>query len=416
MHSVLQIFIVLLFLKMIVQFALEWINGQKVLASRGSVPEAFKSFIEQSTYDKSINYTLAKTHFSQFEIVYNALLLLGIIFSGILPQLFNYFRELFGTALWAEALNLLAMGLLLSIFSWPLEWYNQFRLEEKFGFNRTTYRLWIIDKLKGLLVGFILGAPLLCALLAFFKAFPETWWIWGFALFFIFQLVMVVVYPMWIMPLFNKFEDLPPGDLRKRLMNLGDRTGFHVQTIKVMDGSKRSTHSNAFFSGLGKFRRIVLFDTLVEQLEDEELEGVLAHEIGHYKRGHIPKMVLVSGIFSFLGFAALGWLAKAPWFYKAFGFAPDSGMVPALILFTLLSGLVTFWISPLMNILSRKHEYEADAFAADAIQKADPLIHALRKLHQKNLSNLTPHPIYSCVYYSHPTLIEREKALRLEVQ
>ncbi len=194
-------------------------------------------------------------------------------------------------------------------------------------------------------------------------------------------------------------------------MTLADRTGFKARTILVMDGSKRSGHSNAFFSGFGKFRRIVLFDTLIEQLNPVELEAVLAHEIGHSKLGHVLKMLTISVVLSFVGFAVLGWLAESPWFFEGFGFKTTSGIAPVLLLFSLLSGLATFWLIPLLNAFSREHEFEADAFAERTLQGSRALVRALRKLFEKNLSNLTPHPIYSKVYYSHPTLIERERAL-----
>jgi STE24 endopeptidase len=221
---------------------------------------------------------------------------------------------------------------------------------------------------------------------------------------------MLVLYPKLILPLFNKLTPLPEGELKTRLLTLGDRTGFRAKTIEVMDGSKRSGHSNAFFTGFGRFRRIVLFDTLIAQLTPEELEAVVAHEIGHYRRGHIPKMLLVSAVTMLGGFAVIAWLARSSWFNLAFGFPPGE-LAPAFLLFGLLSGLVTFWFSPLTNLLSRKHEYEADAFAREAVGGAAPMVGALRKLAQKNLSNLTPHPWFSGFYYSHPTLVERERAL-----
>jgi STE24 endopeptidase len=229
---------------------------------------------------------------------------------------------------------------------------------------------------------------------------------------------MVVAYPMFIMPLFNKLEPMEAGELKDRLFALADRTGFKAQTILVMDGSKRSGHSNAFFSGFGRFRRIVLFDTLIEQMNHEQLEAVLAHEIGHYKLGHIPKMIVLSAVTTLGMFALLGWLASADWFVQAFSFEllPDGSVpfVPVLLLFMLLSGLLTFWLSPLTSRWSRKHEYEADAFARDAMGTPTPLSEALRKLHKENLSNLTPHPLYSAFHYSHPTLVEREASLFAE--
>jgi STE24 endopeptidase len=219
-----------------------------------------------------------------------------------------------------------------------------------------------------------------------------------------------VLAPVLIMPLFNKFTPLPEGSLRERLMALARRTGFKAQSVQVMDGSKRSRHSNAFFTGFGKFRKIVLFDTLIQQLSEPELEAVLAHEIGHYKKKHIVRFLVLSAALSLGAFYVLAFLARQGWFYEAFGFHAGN-LAVALLLFGLLSGLVSFWLSPVFNFWSRRYEYQADAFAAAAVNQPDSLIGALRKLNEKNLSNLTPHPLYSGFYYSHPTLPEREGAL-----
>ena len=222
---------------------------------------------------------------------------------------------------------------------------------------------------------------------------------------------------MIIMPLFNKLSALEEGSLKDRLIDLSDRAGFKAKTIQVMDGSKRSGHSNAFFTGFGKFRRIVLYDTLIDQLSEEELEAVLAHEIGHYKKGHIPKMIAISALMMLLAFWIIDLLISSSLFYESFGFSPIifgeiGNLGVALLLFSLLGGLVTFWTSPVFNSMSRKHEYEADAFARDAVGDWKPLSQALRKLSEKNLSNLNPHPLYSGFHYSHPTLLERERAMR----
>jgi STE24 endopeptidase len=225
-----------------------------------------------------------------------------------------------------------------------------------------------------------------------------------------FQFLLAVLAPVWILPLFNKFSPLPEGSLHDRLLDLARRTSFQAKSIQVMDGSKRSRHSNAFFTGFGRFRKIVLFDTLVGQLVEPELEAVLAHEIGHFKKKHVPKMLVAAAMGSLAGFYILSWLTQQAWFFQAFGFT-SRGLASALLLFGLLSGVVTFWFSPIVHWWSRRFEYQADAFAAQTMQECHSLIGALRKLSQKNLSNLTPHPVYSTVYYSHPTLFERERAL-----
>jgi len=410
MNMILVIFVGLLLLKLSVELGLDRLNYNHVRNAAGPVPEAFSEFIDQETYDKSISYTLAKNRFGVVDTLFEAALLAAIMLSGLLPWLYGGIEDVLGRALWAQALNLFAIVVLLDIPSLPLEWWAKFRLEERFGFNKSTIKLWITDKIKGFFVSLLLGFPLLCLLLWLVEL--PLWWLWAFLVFFGFQALMLIIYPQFIMPLFNKFEPLKEGDLRRRLMALADRTGFRARTILVMDGSKRTGHSNAFFTGFGKFRRIVLYDTLMEQLEPEELEAVLAHEIGHYKLGHILKMMALSAIFILLGFRILAWLMNHSWFYTGFGFSADSGLAPALLLIGLLAGLVTFWLNPLVNHWMRHHEYEADAFARESMKDGRQLISSLRKLHEKNLSNLTPHPAFSRFYYSHPTLLERENALR----
>ncbi len=410
MNYVLITFLILLLIKVCTELWLESLNTKHVKSHSGAVPDSFKEFIDKKTYDKSVAYTLAKTKFGVIESLYDNIILVLIILLGVLPFMFGMFECWIGISNWAQAVTLFLVGIIFSIPSIPLEWWEQFRLEEKFGFNKTNLKLWITDKVKGLIISLILGVPLI-ALLIFLVNLPN-WWLWAFIIFFCFQLLMMIVYPQFIMPLFNKFEPLPEGELRTRLLDLSDRTGFKAKTILVMDGSKRSGHSNAFFTGFGKFRRIVLFDTLMEQLSTEELEAVLAHEIGHYKLGHIPKMLMISAVSMLIGFWVLAYLIDSPWFYEGFGFSPTSGVAPALILFSIMSGLISFWLTPFTNLWSRKHEYEADEFAKKAVNSPNPLIQSLRKLSEKNLSNLTPHPTYSSFYYSHPTLPEREAALK----
>ncbi len=413
MHPFLIAILVLIGLKLVAELMLDWLNRAEVLRHADHIPAPFAGVMDEDTYKKSVSYTLTHTTFGMLQTAWDAVVLAVVLASGLLPWLFDALSALLGISLWGQALVLFFILIALSLPGIPLELYSTFKIEARYGFNKTTPGIWISDKLKGLLLAAILGYPLLCLLLWFFRALPQTWWLWAFAAFFGFQLLLLLLYPRLILPLFNKLSPLPDGDLRSRLLKLGERTGFTAQTIHVMDGSRRSTHSNAFFTGFGKFRRIVLYDTLVEQLEDVELESVLAHEIGHYKKGHIPKMLIMSALASLAGFAVLGWVAGQVWFYEAFGFELADGMVPALLLFMLLSGLFSFWLSPLLNRLSRKHEYEADAFARQVMgDDPQPLVNSLHKLTEKNLSNLTPHPLYSAFHYSHPTLLERETALK----
>jgi STE24 endopeptidase len=405
------IVIALILAKLGGQLGLERLNERNVRLHASNIPGPFRDAIDPATYRKSVDYTLAKNRLHRFELVYDAVWLLVILFSGMLPWLYDLFQSALGISAWAGSAFLFSIMVLLSLPGMPFEWYAQFRLEERFGFNTSTQRLWWMDRLKGLLLGAVIGLPLLALILKLVDWTGNAWWLWAWATLLVFQLVMIVIAPVLILPLFNKFTPLPEGSLRDRLLDLARRTGFRAQSIQVMDGSKRSRHSNAFFTGFGKFRKIVLFDTLMQQLEERELEAVLAHEIGHYKKRHIRKLMIFSAVTSLAGFYALSVLAGQAWFYESFGFAPGN-IVPALLLFTLLAGLVTFWFTPLGNWISRKHEYEADAFAAGVMKETDSMVGALRKLNEKNLSNLTPHPAYSGFYYSHPTLLEREQALQ----
>jgi len=411
MSFVLVTVAILMVLRLLGELWLEALNRREVLRRAEQPPPGVAAIMDSATYKRAGEYTLAHQRFDVVETLFDTGVLALVIFGGVLPVLFAHVAVWApGAPKWDDALFILFVGVLLSLPGLPFEWWSQFRLEERFGFNRSTPGLWVTDKIKGLALTFAIGFPILWLLLSLVRWVGESWWLWGFALLFGFQLLMLVLYPKLILPLFNKLTPLPDGDLRSRLMSLADRTGFKARTIEVMDGSKRSGHSNAFFTGFGRFRRIVLFDTLIAQLSPEELEAVLAHEVGHYRRGHIPKMLAVSAVMQFGGFAVIAWLARSEWFNPAFGF-PSGELAPAFLLFGLLSGLATFWFSPIGNYFSRKHEYEADKFARDAMGGPVSMVGALRKLAQKNLTNLTPHPWYSGFYYSHPTLVERERAL-----
>ena len=400
----------LILAKWAAQLWLERLNARHVRAHEGAVPEAFKGIVDDATYAKSAQYTLAKGRLDQISLTYNTAVLLVVLFSTVLPWAFHGFKEWLGGSAWAMAAFLFVTGIALSLPGLPLDWYDQFRLEERFGFNTTTQKLWWLDRLKGLLLAIALGYPLLVLVLKLVEWTGPWWWLWAWGALLGFQLLMMVLAPVLILPLFNKFTPLPQGSLRERLLKLAEQTRFRARSIQVMDGSKRSRHSNAFFTGFGGFRKIVLFDTLIQQLAEPELAAVLAHEIGHFKKKHIPKTLVVSALGSLAGLYLVSLLAKQDWFYRGFGFEPGS-IVPALLLFGLLSGVVTFWFSPIMHWWSRRFEYQADAFASAVMNEPASLIGALRKLNEKNLSNLTPHPLYSGFYYSHPTLLEREQAL-----
>lgn len=410
--SLLVIIAFLLVARWAAQLWLEMLNQRHVRAHSGAVPDAFKDVVTPETYAKSVDYTLAKSKYHCVELTWGAIVLAAVLFSGVLPWFYNLFQNTFGHARWAGAAFVLSVTILLTVPDLPFDWYSQFHLEQRFGFNTTTPKIFWLDRVKGLLLGVVIGFPLLWLIFKLVDWLGDWWWLWAWACMMLFQVIMLVVAPILILPLFNKFSPLPEGPLRERLLGLSERAGFRAKDIQVMDGSKRSRHSNAFFSGFGHFRKIVLFDTLVEQLQPTELEAVLAHEIGHYKKRHIPKTMIWSACATLVGFYLISILAKQAWFYHAFDF-PTGSVVPAFLLFGLLAGVVTFWLSPIGHMFSRKYEYEADAYAAQVMAEVRSLIGALRKLNEKNLSNLMPHPYYSGFYYSHPTLLERERALNL---
>ena len=395
------------------------LNRRHVQAHAQEVPPAFRGFIDKATYRRSTDYTLAKGRFENVADLFDAVLLIAVLFSELLPWALARFSVAFGTSIWAMAGFLFAVGTALSIPELPFAWYAQFKLEDRFGFNTITMKMWVLDRVKGLFLALLLGYPVLALVLKLIEWTGPNWWLCAAAVVIVFQLLLMLIAPALIMPLFNKFTPLPQGTLRDRLFVLAQRARFPTRNIEIMDGSKRSRHSNAFFTGFGRLRKIVLYDTLVAQLTEPELESVLAHEIGHYKKRHVFKLLAVSIGGVFVAFAVIAWLAHQGWFYGTFGFEHRTGfaaanVAPAMLLFGLLAGTITFWLSPFIHIWSRKFEYEADAFAHTVMGDAQSLIQALRKLNEKNLSNLTPHPLYSGFYYSHPTLLERERALTTE--
>jgi STE24 endopeptidase len=416
----LPLFAVIAFILILSRTAAElWLsrlNQRHVQAHAMELPPAFRAIIDETTYCRSVDYTLAKGRFGDVVNLFDAAVLIAVLFSGLLPWVFGRVSADFGTSFWAMAGFLFVIGVALSILGLPFAWYAQFKLEEQFGFNTITMQTWMLDRMKGFLITLLLGYPLLALVLKLIEWTGGNWWLYAATVVIAFQLLLLLIAPALIMPLFNKFIPLPQGTLRDRLHALAQRTEFPTRNIEVMDGSKRSRHSNAFFTGFGRFRKIVLFDTLIAQLSEPELESVLAHEIGHYKKRHVLKLLAVSTAGVFVAFATIAWLARQEWLYRAFGFEHHAGfaaanVAPAMLLFGLLAGTITFWLSPVTHIWSRRFEYEADAFARTIMGETQSLIQALRKLSEKNLSNLTPHPLYSGFYYSHPTLLERERAL-----
>ena len=409
-------FLALFALEFLVEFTLNELNLRHVRArwAARDIPDSFRAKIQSADYDKSVQYALAKGRFHRWTDLYARALLLAVLFTGLLP-LFDAFSSTLANRFFPMArthgiIFCLAVGAIFSIAGLPADLYATFGLEARFGFNKTTVRLYVADKLKGLLLGLVIGVPFLFVILWLMEVMGRYWWIWTFVFISCFELLMIVIYPTFIAPLFNKFEPLKDGDLRNRILKLAEQVGFHTSGIYSMDGSRRSAHSNAYFTGIGKAKRIVLFDTLIEQMNIEQGLAVLAHEMGHYKMKHIRRMLVVQSLFLFVGLSILSLLVEYRPLFSAFALQPTSHA--ALVLFSLLSGPFTFYLAPLMNLLSRRHEYEADRFAAVTLQNGKPMEEALVNLTVKNLSNLTPHPWYSFYHYSHPTPVERIEAIR----
>jgi STE24 endopeptidase len=409
--------LVLFFLEFFVEFILNEQNLAYVRrrSAEGKIPDFFAGVMSREDYEKSVEYTVTKGRFQRWAAIYGALVTLWILFGGVLPALDRFAQNLgahFPAATYATGIIFcLSVGLIVSILSLPVDIYSTFVLEERFGFNKTTPRLYVLDKIKGLVLTLLIGIPFLFVILRLMDAAGAYWWFWVFLFVIGFQLLMVVLYPSLIAPLFNKFEPLPEGELRRRILALANQLGFKTSGIFTMDGSRRSAHSNAYFTGLGKSKRIVLFDTLVEQMTVDQAVAVLAHEIGHYKMKHIRRMLVLQSVFLLAGLYVLSFLIDYEPLFTAFGFEKASHHV-ALVLASLLSGPATFYLHPLLNYLSRKHEYEADRFSVEVLKDPEPMEESLIKLTVKNLSNLTPHPWYSAYHYSHPSPAERIDALR----
>ena len=412
----LTLFLALFALEFFVEFMLNELNLRYVHACwfENKIPDFFQGRMNSDEYNKSVQYTLAKGHVQRWGELYDRLITLLVLFGvGLvfLDGLAAGFAAALSLGLYGQGIFFcLGVGLVFTLASLPTDLYSTFGLEAKFGFNKTTVGLYVIDRLKGLVLGLVIGVPFLFVILWLMDVMGKYWWLWAFTFITAFQLVMMVIFPAFIAPWFNKFEPLKDGEFRERILALAKQLGFQTSGIFTMDGSKRSAHSNAYFTGFGKAKRIVLFDTLIEQMTMEQGLAVLAHEMGHYTMKHIRRMLLVQTVFLFVGLYLLSWLINAPWFFSAFGLTPSNHA--ALVLFSIVSGPATFYLGPLMNRLSRQHEYEADRFAAKTLGEAKPMEEALINLTVKNLSNLNPHPWYSAYHYSHPTPAERISAIR----
>lgn len=407
---IILIYLFFTFVRYFTSFGLNVLNMGHILKNRDCIPSIMNGVISQEEYKQSQFYSMKKGGMALLSLTLNLVIILTLIYGGILGKL-DTFTESFGLSVfWHGFLYLSLLTLLMELLGFPLSFYNQFVLEEEFGFNKLTLKLFISDNLKQGLLSLLISLPLLALLYWFLDKTGDRWWIFAWGGFIVVQLFLFFIYPVVIAPLFNKFTPLEEGELKERLNELANKTGFANKGIFVMDGSKRSSHSNAYFTGMGRFRRIVLFDTLIEQLEIKELEAVLAHEIGHFKKKHVLKRMIGSLLIVGAGFFLLDLLMNWEPLYLAFHFQKAS-LHALLVILMFCSSPFTFLITPLSSSRSRKQEFEADRYSRDVMESPFPIITALQKLSQKNLSNLTPHPLYSNFYYSHPTLSERKEAL-----
>jgi STE24 endopeptidase len=373
-----------------------------VAAHRASVPGAFADRIGLSAHQKAADYTIAKTRFGIIEMLLETGVLVALTFGGALDSLVSWTGSLPVAPLIQDLTLIVSVVLITGVIALPFSYWQTFVIEAKFGFNRMTLKLWIADLIKGVLLGAALGIPLTALALWLMRAAGPQWWLWVWFVWIGFQFLVLALYPTVIAPLFNKFSPLPPGAARERIEALLARCGFANRGLYVMDGSRRSSHGNAFFTGFGRSKRIVFFDTLLTRLAPEEIEAVLAHELGHFKLRHVLKRMLWMAGASLALLALLAWLMTSPWFYQGLGVAPavDRPGV-ALILFFLVLPVFTFLIGPLSSLYSRKHEFEADAFAARQVAGSS-LVQALVKLYEDNAATLTPDPLHSAFYDSHP--------------
>jgi STE24 endopeptidase len=405
MNRFLEIFLALLFLATATEIWLAVRHLRHVRSRRRTVPSPFRGKIPLQAHRKAADYTVTRTRFGIVEALYGTLILLLWTVGGGLEWLDGFWR--------ATAWPLLAVGtaFALSVFliggalELPFGLYRTFRIEGRFGFNRMRPRLFIADLVRKLTLFLLLATPAIAGALWFMERAGAAWWLYVWALWVGFSLLMVWAYPTWIAPLFNRFKPLAASRLHDRIQRLLKRTGFRSRGIYVIDSSRRTTHGNAYFTGLGRSKRIVFFDTLLKTLTGTEIEAVLAHELGHFKLSHVVKRVALSFAMSFAGLALLGWLAGQTWFYTGLGMTQSSPHA-AVVLFIMVTPVFTFFLQPLFAWSSRRHEYEADHFAAKTTS-AKALVSALVKLYRDNAATLTPDPVYSAFYDSHPPALRR---------
>ncbi len=396
------VFLIALTLSSGIQFWLAKRQAKYVAVHRDYVPDAFKDTVSLAAHQKAADYTLEKGKLANIDGIVSIITLLLLTLGGVINWSFSFWASVISSPLTAGIAATATIFLLMTLIEIPSSWYQTFVIEEKFGFNKSSVQQFIKDHLMQLGLGAAIGLPLLGLILWVMNAVGSLWWLWAWGILISFSLLMSWLYPTVIAPLFNKFTPMEDGALKERISGLLARCGFNSQGIFIMDGSKRSGHGNAYFTGLGNNKRIVFFDNLVASLDDEELEAVLAHELGHFRCKHVIKMLVATSIMTLISFAVLGMLISQDWFYTGLGVdvAQKSNAI-ALLLFMLISSSFTFFMQPISAYFQRQFEFEADDFAA-ANAKASKLVSGLVKLYEENASTLTPDPLYSAFHYSHP--------------
>jgi STE24 endopeptidase len=390
-----------------------WLSGRQAAAvrlHRERVPGPFAASISASEHAKAADYTLAKLRFGRLGTLVDAALTLALTVGGGIALIDGLWRRTPLAPPWLGLAVIATVALIVQLINLPFSAWRTFALEARFGFNRTTPALFLADLAKSLALAIVLGGPLVIAMLLLMQRAGSWWWVWAWVLWLAVMLVMAWAWPAFIAPLFNRFSPLQDQALKARIEALLTRCGFASRGVFVVDNSRRSSHGNAYFTGIGRHKRIVFFDTLLERLGAAEVEAVLAHELGHFRLRHVRKRLLVSVLASLVGLALLGWLARRAWFYTALG-VPQPSTYAALLLFALVVPVFTFFVTPLTALWSRRHEFEADVFATDHAS-AGELASALVKLHRDNASTLTPDALYAAFYYSHPPPLARITRLR----
>ncbi len=417
MNSFTTLFLIALVISYSLQFWLSFRQKNHVLAHRADVPDAFKNKVSLEEHQKAADYTVEKGVISDFDSVTGIIFLLLLTLGGGIDFIFKAWAESGFSPIMAGLSAIMSIFVLITLLGLPMSYYQTFIIEEKYGFNKSTLAQFFKDQALSVGLTFAIGMPLLWIILWIMDSIGSTWWLWAWALLISFSLLMSWLFPTVIAPLFNKFTPMEDGMLKQRIQGLLERCGFNSQGIFIMDGSKRSGHGNAYFTGMGKNKRIVFFDTLIESLDDDELEAVLAHELGHFKCKHVIKMLVANSITTLISFAILGWLITQTWFFEGLGvdFVPQYSNAAALILFIFVSPVFTPFMQPISAYFQRQFEFEADDFAANNA-KATKMISGLVKLYQENASTLTPDPLYSAFHYSHPPAAIRIAHLEAKIR